>query len=1134
VSVIRFPVERTGPLPPRPFDAAGPLPTGTVVLEASAGTGKTWTVAALVTRYVAEGVARLDELLVITFGRAASQELRERVRERLVRVERALGDPAADRDDPVVAVLVDAPPAEVALRRARLTAALTDFDAATIATTHQFCQQVLTGLGVAGDTDTGTVLVEDLDDLLVDVVDDVYLRSFGGDDARTPRFDRALALKIARAAVNDPQSQLEPRDVDTVSTPFWRYRFATTVREELERRKRRRLELGYDDLLSRLAAALAPEDSPARDRMRERWRVVLVDEFQDTDHVQWEVLRLAFEHFATLVLIGDPKQAIYAFRGGDIATYLGAVRTATDIATLGRNWRSDADLTEALDLLLGGTALGDDDIRVRPVQSEHLGRRLRGAPSTAPVRVRQVRRDQFPAVSSVVPVAPVRKYVADDLAGDVVRLLASGATFGPPGAERPLTAGDLAVLVSTHAQGDLVQDALGRAGVPRVVSGGGNVYRSDAARAWFTLLSALDAPHRSGWVRAAAVTPFFGLSADELAAGGDALTDGLADRLRDWAEIARHSGIAGMLEVITHQDRLWPRVLGRPLGERLLTDLRQIGEGLQKASTATEGGMGLPALREWLLIRRDAASAPTNDERARRLDSDAAAVQIVTLHASKGLEYPVVYLPFAFDRYVSQRVEMPLLHDENGRRLRDVGGDEAPGHAGRAAQALREEAGESLRLLYVGLTRAQSQVVTWWAPTANTRAAAWHRVLFGRRQDGAVPDSVPVPSDAVARDRLQEWQERGALSAEVAEPQQQALRMTPAEVPLRPEIGVFAREIDLGWRRTSYSALTAPSGTGPDVATSEPEIDQRDDENDDPVPDLDGPTAADAAAPETAGPDAAARAVPSPMRELPAGAAFGTVVHAVLEELDPAADDLEAGLREIAARQITLAGLAVAPDQLVGGLLPSLRTPLGPLAGDRCLLDFGLRDRLSELTFELPLAGGDRPVADRLLADLVPVLRRHLATDPLLAGYPDRLLDPDLARRPLRGYLTGSIDAVLRTPENRFLVVDYKTNRLGGADTDPAALTAWDYRPAAMAAEMIHSHYPLQALLYQVALHRFLRWRLPGYAPDEHLGGVLYLFLRGMCGPATPVPGSAPCGVFDWTPPVALVLELSAVLDGGR
>jgi exodeoxyribonuclease V beta subunit len=229
----------------------------------------------------------------------------------------------------------------------------------------------------------------------------------------------------------------------------------------------------------------------------------------------------------------------------------------------------------------------------------------------------------------------------------------------------------------------------------------------------------------------------------------------------------------------------------------------------------------------------------------------------------------------------------------------------------------------------------------------------------------------------------------------------------------------------------------------------------------------------------------------------------------------------------------------VDPDALVAGLLPALDTPLGGLVDRRRLRDFTPADRLAELDFELPLAGGDSPRGTAAtLADIAGLLRRHLSSSDPLAGYADALHSPALAWQRLRGYLSGSIDAVLRlrTPDGdaRYLVVDYKTNWLGTFGPDGAEpLTAWHYRPAALAEEMVRAHYPLQALLYSVALHRFLRWRQPGYNPDGHLGGVLYLFLRGMCGPHTPVADGNPCGVFSWQPPPALVEDVSALLDRG-
>jgi exodeoxyribonuclease V beta subunit len=253
----------------------------------------------------------------------------------------------------------------------------------------------------------------------------------------------------------------------------------------------------------------------------------------------------------------------------------------------------------------------------------------------------------------------------------------------------------------------------------------------------------------------------------------------------------------------------------------------------------------------------------------------------------------------------------------------------------------------------------------------------------------------------------------------------------------------------------------------------------------------------------------------------------------VLERTDFAAPDLESALQEAAAAEDSERFAGTPPGELAQALLPSLHTSLGPLAGGRRLVDIPQRDRLDELDFELPLAGGDHPTGEARVREIAALVRNHLAPGDPLAGYAEDLDVPLLAGRSLRGYLAGSIDAVLRVRRDdgavRYLVVDYKTNWLGRGEE----LTAHDYRPEALAQAMRHAHYPLQALLYCVALHRYLRWRQPGYDPEVHFGGVLYLFLRGMCGPETPVADGVPHGVFSWSPPTALITELSDLLHRG-
>lgn len=262
------------------------------------------------------------------------------------------------------------------------------------------------------------------------------------------------------------------------------------------------------------------------------------------------------------------------------------------------------------------------------------------------------------------------------------------------------------------------------------------------------------------------------------------------------------------------------------------------------------------------------------------------------------------------------------------------------------------------------------------------------------------------------------------------------------------------------------------------------------------------------------------------MGSLPVGATSGSLVHAVLETADPTARDLAAELTRRVREQLVRWPVDIDVAQLVDALVAVYDTPLGPLADDVTLRAVG-RNKLAELEFELPLGGPDGP--ERVhLGQIAAILRRHLPDGDPLLPYADLLDNELLGGQVLRGYLTGSIDLVFRVGE-RYLVADYKTNWLGPAD-EPLLLGA--YGPEPLAAAMGHSDYPLQALLYAATLHRYLRWRLPDYDPDRHLGGVLYLYLRGMAGSETPVLEGNPTGVFSWWPPTALVLELSDLLDG--
>jgi len=1122
------------------FDLCGPLPSGVTVLEASAGTGKTYAIAALAARYVAEGNP-LERLLLITFTRMATGELRDRVRERLVGCELELSRILAGAPDigadPVVSLLATGSVREVQLRRDRLARAVADFDAATIATTHGFCQEMLAELGTVGDLEPGTAFVENVTDLVEEVLDDLYVRRFQGHGSAP--FARAEALEIARAAVLNPTAALEPSKAHPQTTAAMRFRLAVAVRKELDRRKRRMAIMTYDDLLTRLNDTLGGESGEAAtERLRSRYGVVLVDEFQDTDPVQWQILHRAFATVGvTLVLVADPKQAIYAFRGADVYAYLVAAATASTRATLQVNRRSDQTLLDAYDALFGDARLGHPGIVYRWVTAApaHQTPRLIGAPSAAALRVRVAHRDESTielTAKGFAQAGSAREHVARDLAADIVALLSSDARIehrtpsGQPAGHEPLEPGHIAVLVRTNKNAELVRAELHAARIPAVINGAGSVFATPSARDWLRLLEAIERPASTLRARTAALTPFLGWDADRIASAPEQDWEEVHRRLHHWSRVLRESGVAALVETIMLAEDLPARMLACTDGERRLTDIRHLAQLLFRAASAER--LGVTALRGWLAQRISAAEREdTEDERARRLESDADAVQVLTIHRSKGLEFPVVYCPFLYEPgYIPRDAHPVSFHDPAaGDRLTiDVGLD-SPGFSAHANQQRVEQRGEDLRLAYVALTRAKHQAVIWWAGSYDCGQSPLGRLLFATDADGNVaPDGTATPTDAAADERFQQLAEQapGCVSVERSTLGLATTWSPPAQPPVDLVAARFDRHLDLRWRRTSYSDITA--GAHELLVATEPEEPALRDEPETPTP---VPLAgvgvrADALVP---GLDR-----PSPLGGMPVGVEFGTLVHRVFEATDFGATDLDAELAEHVPAAQAWSYLDLGdPRALVGGLRAAIETPLGAIVDGIRLRDVGRADRLDELEFELPLVGGDDPSGRLTLHAIAGALRTHLPTDDPMAAYAARLEDPML-RSSMRGFLTGSIDLVIRLDGPRFAIADYKTNWLGAFD-EP--LTLGSYRPGALTAEMSRAHYGLQALLYTVALHRYLRWRQPGYDPELHLAGVLYLFLRGMAGADAPTPDGSPCGVFAWRPPGSLVQALSDVLDRG-
>ena len=1133
---------------PETFDITAELPEHTTVLEASAGTGKTYAIVGLAARCLADGVP-ISEMLLVTFSRAATAELRERMRARVRELLDALADPAEvlsgpaqAGDDALLRQLASGTPDEILARRRNLAQALSDFDASTIATTHTFCNRMLEALGFLGERELVYSIVEEVDELTEEVALDLYLRGFWASDA--PEFSFAEAREIARDAVRQASVELAPSERELADGPVAdniaarRVSFAEAVRRHVETRKRDARVRTYDDLQAILHRIVNDEvvgDRACR-RIRDTFGVVLVDEFQDTDPLQWDILRRCFHGHRRMILVGDPKQSIYGFRGAEVLSYLAAVSSADTLRALDVNRRSDGALVGALQHLYGGATLGHPDIVARPVQAAFAGSRLEGRP---PLRLRAFLRGDFTSLNSfnLPGVKEVRSRIAADVADDIADVLAQGARIDLGGVSRPVDPGDIAILVRLNSTIEPLQAELAERGINSVIGSGVNVFSTSAAQQWLWVLRAVEQPSRADRVRMAALTTLFGWSSERVATASEPEVAELGAELSMLARVFAQGGFAAMAQRLFDTHEVAARVLTVENGERTLTDLIQVSALCNKH--VVETGEGLSALVEWLTERVTDTSSRRYEDQSRRLDRDTQAVQIMTVHASKGLQFPIVYVPYGWDgTWVNDRGNI-TYHDDTGTRRLDVGGQQAPDRAARRRRYAEEVAGEDLRLLYVALTRAESQVVAWWAPSRNTTTGPLHRLVFGREDavrssagepewtvapDVAIPeadaDCVGVLRTLTARDPAISVEPAGRIDADAVAPAAGA-----GEGAESLGIARFDRRIDQDWRRTSYSALTAdvahgahgaPGGPSASVVEtgSEPDDEATGILDDEPIV-LPGEVAEDAG---TA--SAATRpGMPSLMNGLPYGAAFGTLVHEVLEYVDTSAPDVEAHVRELCSRALGALAADIDPDRLVAALVGVLTTPLG--FGDLWSID--PRDRLAELDFELPLGPADEVASGEgtTLGRLADLLELHLPESDSLRGYAEHLRA--VPGRRLRGFLTGSIDSVLRTPDGRYVIVDYKTNRIL-----PGDLVVEDFDAEAMAGEMIAAHYPLQAMLYSVALHRYLRWRVSGYDPERHLGPVQYHFVRGMAGPETP-PG---CGVFEWVLPAGLVVDLSDALAG--
>ena len=811
------------------------------------------------------------------------------------------------------------------------------------------------------------------------------------------------------------------------------------IRDAVAREKRRRGELGFDDMLSRLDEALRGDSGEAlASAIRQRFPVAMIDEFQDTDPQQYRIFRRIWRRQpeTALLLIGDPKQAIYAFRGADIFTYMKARGDVAAHYTLDTNWRSSPGMVGSVNRLF---SLSDNpfmfhEIPFLPVKAAAKNKGLRFTVDAADVPAMNV----WLMPGDTVGSGDYQTFMAQLCATQIRDWLSAGqrgrALLWRGETSRPVQASDITVLVRNRLEAAQVREALQTLGIPSVyLSNRDSVFETLEAQELLWLLQAVLSPERENTLRSALATSMFGLTALDIENlnQDEQAWDALVEEFSEYRQIWRQRGVMPMLRALMTARHIAENLLATRGGERRLTDILHISELLQEAASQLESEH---ALVRWLaqhIAEPDSNAA----SQQMRLESDKHLVQIVTIHKSKGLEYPLVWLPF-IARFRKQ--DQAFYHDrETFAAVLDLGQDEASLELAEA-----ERLAEDLRLLYVALTRAVWHCSLGVAPLSSRKSgnSDFHLSALGRLlQAGEAMDAAGLAA------RLADF-----CHGDIALQRPGELDLTPWQAPAATIPRLSARELQRriadDWRVTSYSGLQQHGFSG----------------GQDLLPRLD----VDAAG--------VGEVVEEPQltpHQFPRGAAPGTFLHSLFEELDFTQPVPEGWMAE----KLQLSGFdaqwAPVLTDWLGGVLKT-RLP-GP---DIALNQLAARDKQVEMAFYLP-------IAQLLTAERLDALIRQY--DPLSAD------TPPLDFRQVRGMLKGFIDLVFRH-EGRYYLLDYKSNWLG---EDREAYT----RPAMEQAMRAH-RYDLQYQLYSLALHRYLRHRLADYDYDRHFGGVIYLFLRGMDG----------------------------------
>lgn len=1096
---------------------------GTHLIEANAGTGKTYTITALMVRLLIEKPVTVEQILVVTFTKAAVADLKTKIYERLIEMRSAL-DGVEPQTDFIREYLKKDLPEDA---KQRIDAAIRDFDMNGISTIHGFCQKMLTENSFGGNIAFGTKLAGDasallkrpvqdywrkrmysmkadfaelltgetpesiisfiknmmdnpsmrivnrpdiseddfetvrkkiadafgnmkyilngcdIPNMIKDIYDNLNGRTYGKGSAENafevlknlqspePPSEHKLHLLTAQKIQSSPnKNKTAPVHplydaVDewlglTESLSAMKADFKTMIKCEfydhcistMDDYNQLADSQSYTDLIVRMREAVMGGMS-MKETLRKRYHAAMIDEFQDTDPFQYDIFHETFSTTGRpLFMIGDPKQAIYAFRGADVFTYLKAAQDREQQYTLTTNHRSDSGLVEAVNLFFASE---------KPFCIDRIGYNPSAGKQTLSLIESGVRRSPLTFWYDDCEEKPDAAQIAEKCAFEIARLLNAKAQLADNDGKRTVIPSDFAVLTLKNEQALKVRDALIKYRIPCVVTGAENVFYTAQASQMKHFVAALVRPYSEKAVRTALASDIFGLTAGELFTLSERL-EGIFEDFAEFSDIMKTKGIAPVFFRAAEKYEMFSRLAERRGGERIITNFIHLTELLQQYEA--EHRASPTQLLLWL-TEKTGGAAGREDEYLQKMDSDDNAVNITTIHKSKGLEYNIVFTPFLMYGKRRDGKSFPKYHNENSDLVIDMAPDS---DASKTADT--EALSESLRLAYVALTRAKAVCYTAYAPVD-----MHHSSSIGYIINGAVGKDVKY--DIAAIHRFAGGCEHIAI---LPMPQAVLQHYTPEKHKTDIHNRVFSGKISESWQMNSFSRLVHKASHDRDTDQFAPQTDEKNQGYS--------------------------------IFSFPKGAKAGNCLHECMEDIPLEKSDMEtieSSVRDRLKQYFFDEKFIPAVTENIHSILTRELTDGITLSGiPDC-------DFVHEMEFNLStrqFSAGE--IADIFAWDGETEFAKAAATLDFTA---------------VKGYLTGFADLIF-IRDGKFYVLDWKSNFLGAR--------AEDYSQSRMLDEMLNSHYYLQLYIYTLALHVHLTRYMPDYDFDRHIGGGIYIFMRGV------------------------------------